>query len=293
GGNVFTETGTLDGLTFSSAGNHASLSGTPTAAGTFGFTVTVTTSNSTHVTKHYSITVSAAPATPTTIQPFKLTVTPGTLTLTCAATRGATLPNVATDVTHQATAKPCTLITLGHVTLNEKRQFVPTQGHNLIISTARGGATDSWALYAVMIPTSPVLTGNPACTAVQGFCNVDTTNGTTLAHHFINTTITPNYLGVSGQKCTPNGNPLTTYYNDNPTPTDTAGAAPGTPGLAVQTKLCSAASGSAGGQFFVTTLDYTLIVPPNVYVGTYYGTVLYTLSSNATVVPANPVTPPQ
>ena len=57
--------------------------------------------------------------------------------------------------------------------------------------------------------------------------------------------------------------------------------APGTPGLAVQTKLCSAATGFSGGQFFVTTLDYTLIVPPNVYAGTYYGTVLYTLSSDS------------
>lgn len=291
GGNVWTETGTLDGLTFAGSGSHASLTGTPTAPGTFGFTVTVTTATAASVTNHYSISVATAPATPKVVQPFRLTVTPGTLTLTC--TSAATGPIASNDVTSQTTAKNCTLITLGSVKLNETNQLVNTVGHPLIISTARGQPTDSWALYAVMVPSSTTLTGNPACGSVQGFCNVTTTNGTTLANHFTNTSITPNYLGVSGQKCSPNSTPTTPYYNDNPAPTNTTGVAPGATGLSVQTELCSAAAGSAGGEFFATTLDYSLIVPPNVYAGTYYGTVQYTLSSTATVVPPNVVTPPQ
>jgi hypothetical protein len=294
GGNVWSETGSVDGLVFAGSGDHASLTGTPTAAGTFPFTVTVETgTHVTTLTHHYTLAIAAAPSTPTTIQPFKLTVTPGTLTLTCATATGPTKPNVAQDVTSQATAKPCTLITLGNIKLNEKRHIVPSVGHNLIISTARGGAHDSWALYAVMIPTSTLLTGNPVCNFVQGFCNKTTTTPTTFPSHIINTTITPNYLGVTSKCETNHTNPLTTYYNDNPTPTATAGVAPGAVGLSIQTKLCSAATGFSGGQFFVTTLDYTLIVPPNVYAGTYYGTVLYTLSSTAANVPANPVTPPQ
>jgi hypothetical protein len=294
GGNVWSETGTLDGLVFSGSGNHASLTGTPTAAATLSFTVTVRTGTSiTTLTHHYTLAIAAAPSTPTTIQPFKLTVTPGTLTLTCATATGPTKPTVGQDVTSQATAKPCTLITLGNIKLNEKRHIVPSVGHNLIISTARGGSHDSWALYAVMIPTSTVLTGNPVCNFVQGFCNKTTTTPTTFPSHIINTTITPNYLGVTSKCDTNHTNPLTTYYNDNPTPTATAGVAPGAVGLSIQTELCSAATGFSGGQFFVTTLDYTLIVPPNVYAGTYYGTVLYTLSSTAANVPANPITPPQ
>jgi Fibronectin type III domain/Galactose oxidase, central domain len=229
---------------------------------------------------------------PTTVQPFKLTVNPGTLTLTCTAATGATKPDVATDVTKQTQAKPCTLITLGNVKLNEKRHTLTTNGHNLIISTARGAPTDSWALYAVMVPTSTVLTGNTECDFVQGFCNRTTTNPTTFPSHINNTTITPNYLGVKS-KCATNDTPATTFYNDNPEPTATAGVTPGATGLSVQTKLCSATTGFSGGQFFVTTLDYTLIVPPTVYAGTYYGTVLYTLSSTAAKVPVNPTTPPQ
>jgi hypothetical protein len=293
GGNVFSETGTLDGLTFSSSGNHASLTGTPTAAGTFGFTVSVNTATSTGpVTQHYTITVAAAPATPKVVQPFKLTVTPGSLTLTCTSVTGG--PKAANAVENQTTAKNCTLITLGHVTLNETNQLVTTTGHPLIISTARGEPTDSWALYAVMVPSSTTLTGNPACGTVQGFCNVTTTGPTTLAHHFANTSILPNYLTVGGYTCKPNQTATTPYFNTNPTPTTSAGQHVGTPaGLSVQYELCTAAAGSSGGEFFVKTLGYSLVVPPNVYAGTYYGTVQYTLSSNATVVPPNPVTPPQ
>lgn len=299
GGNVFSETGTLDGLTFSSSGNHASLTGTPSAAGTFPFSVTVTTGTGTSVTNTYTIDVATAPATPKVVQPFKLTVTPGSLTLTCTSTSTGPVatpaaPKATKAVETQATAKNCTLITLGHVTLNETNQLVQTRGHGLIISTARGEPTDSWALYAVMVPTSTTLTANPACGTVQGFCNVTTTGATTLAHHFANTSILPNYLSVSGYSCTPNQTATTPYYNTNPTPTVTAGQTPGTPaGLSVQYELCTAAAGSSGGEFFVRTLGYSLIVPPNVYAGTYYGTVQYTLSASATVVPPNPVTPPQ
>lgn len=243
-------------------------------------------------TTEKTLPLTIAPGPPETIQPNKLTVTPGTLTLTCTSRPGG--PYASGDVTKQTTAKACTKITLGKVKLNEKRQIVTTKGDPLIISTARGSATNSWALYAVMIPSSNTLTDDPFCAGVQGFCNVTTTTSTTEIHHHLqNTSITPNYLGVSGQKCAPNSVPTTTYFNDNPTPTATAGVAPGAIGLSVQTKLCSTKVGSAGGQFFVTTLGYTLVVPPNVYAGTYYGTVQYTLSETAAVIPPNPVTPPQ
>jgi hypothetical protein len=292
GTDTWSATGVPAGMTFAGSGSHASLTGTPTTKGAYTLTVKVTTKTAASVTQAYTLTVAAAPSTPTTIQPFKLTVTPGTLTLTCATAKGATKPTVKQDVTVQATAKACALVTLGSVKLNEKRHIVPAVGHNLIISTARGGAADSWALYAVMVPSSATLTGNPVCDDVQGFCDITTTNGTTFPSHIINTTITPNYLGVVS-KCTTNStSQTTTYFNDNPKPTATTGVLPGATGLSVQTKLCSAATGSSGGQFFVETLDYTLIVPPNVYAGTYYGTVLYTLSETAAKVPSGP-TPPQ
>jgi hypothetical protein len=293
GTDTWSATGVPAGMSFAGSGSHASLTGTPTTAGTYTLTVTVKTKTAATVTQKYTLTIAAAPSTPKVIQPFELKVTPGTLTLTCATATGATKPTVKQDVTVQATAKNCTLVTLGSVKLNEKRQVVPSVGHNLIISTARGGAKDSWALYAVMVPTSTKLTGNAVCNEVQGFCNKTTTNATTFPSHIINTTITPNYLGVTGKCDTNHTNPATTYYNDNPTPTATAGVAPGATGLSVQTELCSAATGFSGGQFFETTLDYTLIVPPNVYAGTYYGTVLYTLSETAAKVPSNPITPPQ
>jgi hypothetical protein len=292
GTDTWSATGVPAGMTFAGSGSHASLTGTPTTKGAYTLTVKVTTKTAASVTQAYTLTVAAAPSTPTTIQPFKLTVTPGTLTLTCATATGATKPTVKQDVTVQATAKACTLVTLGSVKLNEKRHIVPAVGHNLIISTARGGAADSWALYAVMVPSSTKLTGNAECDYVQGFCDITTTNATTFPSHIINTTITPNYLGVVS-KCTTNStSQTTTYFNDNPAPTATTGVLPGATGLSVQTKLCSAATGSSGGQFFVETLDYTLIVPPNVYAGTYYGTVLYTLSETAAKVPSGP-TPPQ
>ena len=104
GTNVWLATGTMDGLVFSPTGAHASLAGTPLGAGTFGFTVMVSTKTHTSVTHHYSLAVTAAPATPQILQPFKLTVTGGSLTMTCVGP----LP-----VEAQATAKTCTLITLG------------------------------------------------------------------------------------------------------------------------------------------------------------------------------------
>jgi hypothetical protein len=274
GTDVWTETGTLDGLVFSHTGTHASITGTPTAAGTLSFSVKVATKTGTSVTHTYTLAVTAAPATPNILQPFKLTVTGGSLTMTCVG------PN---PVETQATAKTCTLITLGTVKLNEQNQPVSKKMNTLYISTARGGATDDWTLNAVMVPTKQSLTGNEYCDTVQGFCNATTTNPAKLAtiHTYQNTTILPNYLYLHGYTCKPQQTRLNPYYNVNPTPTTTAGrtylsTAHGY-GLSNTMTLCTAAAGVSGGEFIVKTGTYTLVVPPNVYAGTYFGTVQYTL----------------
>ena len=279
GTNVWTETGTLDGLVFSHTGTHASITGTPTAAGTLSFSVKVATKALTSVTHTYTLAVTAAPATPNILQPFKLTVTGGSLTMTCTPT---THP-----VEAQATAKTCTLITLGTVKLNGQSQPVAKKMNTLYISTARGGPTDDWTLNAVMVPTKQSLTGNEYCNTVQGFCNATTTNPAKLAtvHTYQNTTILPNYLDLAGYTCKPQQTRLSPYYNVNPTPTTTPGRSKGpgyTPtsfgrGLSTVMTLCTAAAGVSGGEFIVKTGTYTLYVPPNIYAGTYYGTVQYTL----------------
>ena len=280
GTNVWTETGTLDGLIFSGSGNHASLAGTPTAAGTFPFSVTVTTKTGTHVTHTYTVTFAAAPSTPTILQPFSLTVIGGSLTMTCVGP----LP-----VETQATAKTCTLINLDQGTpshpfkLDEQNVPISKKMNTLYISTARGGPTDDWTLNAVMVPTKYTLTGNHYCDTVQGFCNVTTTTAAKLAtiHTYQNTTILPNYLGLHTYTCKPQQTPLSPYYNVNPTPTTTPGRTPTTTahhyGLSNTMTLCTAAAGVSGGEFIVKTGTYTLVVPPNIYAGKYYGTVQYTL----------------
>lgn len=307
---------TQDGLSFSTTGAHASITGTPTTAeATVCWSVSVITLTEFEVTYggteaaalaggaiiHHTdcMTVLAAPATPKVVQPFKLTVTPGNLTLTCTST--ATGPHAANDVTTQADARNCTLITLGHVTLDQARQTITTTGHPLIISTARGEPTSSWGLYAVMVPSSTAKAPahatavNGFCGYVQGFCDATTTTTANLTPaHLKDTSILPQYLHLAGYHCKPNNaTPATPYYNTNTTPTTTPGSYVNATGLSTEQLLCTSAAGSAGGEFFVTTLKYKLTVPPNIYAGTYYGTVQYTLSTNATVAPHNPTTPKQ
>jgi hypothetical protein len=288
GTNVWTETGTLDGLTFSHTNTHASLSGYPSAAGLLHIKVKVTTKTGFSTTKTYTLTVAAAAATPQILQPFKLTVTGGSLTMTCG-NRTATHPtkHPGFPVETQSLAQTCTLITFGTQKLNEKNDLRTEPMNILYISTARGGPTDSWVLNAIMVPTKQSLTGNQYCDTVQGFCNVTTTTPAKLAtpHTYQNTTILPRYLGYAGYTCKPNTT-LTTlaqsqYYNANPTPTTTPGRLPViTPnghGLSTTLTLCTARPGVSGGEFIVQTGTYTLIVPPNIYAGTYYGTVQFTL----------------
>ena len=155
--------------------------------------------------------------------------------------------------------------------------------NTLYISTARGGPTDDWTLNAVMVPTKQSLTGNKYCDTVQGFCNVTTTNPARLAtfHKYQNTTILPNYLYLHGYACKSWTNRLSPYYNVNPNPTTTPGrtytsTAHGY-GLSNTMTLCTAAAGLSGGAFTVSGGTYTLVVPPTIYAGTYYGTVQYTL----------------
>jgi len=288
GTNEWTETGTLDGLTFTHTNTHASLSGYPTAAGTVHIKVTVTTKTGHSTTKTYTLLVAAAAATPQILQPFKLTVTGGTLTMTCG-NRTATHPtkHPGFPVETQTLAQTCTLITFGTQKLNEKNDLRTRPMNILYISTARGGPTDSWVLNAIMVPTKQSLTGNANCDTIQGFCNVTTTSPAKLAtpHTRTNTTINATYFGLHGYTCKPNTT-LTTlaqsqYYNVNPTPTTTPGRSPATTalhhGLSSTLTLCTAKPGVSGGEFIVQTGTYSLIVPPNVYAGTYYGTVQFTL----------------
>jgi hypothetical protein len=289
GTNVWTETGSVDGLTFSGTGAHASLSGTPTAAGTFPFTVTVTTKTGAHVTHTFTLTVKAAPATPIVLQTFQLTVIGGSLTMTCA---GGT-PPVTLPIETQHTVHNCTKITLGTQKLNEQADPRTAKMNTLYISTARGGPTDGWSLVAVMVPSSSTLTHNTFCNTVQGFCNATTTNPAKLAtvHTHTNTTITAKYLFLAGYTCKPQRTTHSSYYNVNPTPTTTPGHTQtvGTylipsnglhSGLKFTMTMCTAAAGVSGGEFIVKTGTYTLLVPPNVYAGKYFGTVQYTLQAS-------------
>jgi hypothetical protein len=306
GGFTWTEAGTLDGLVFAHTGSHATLSGTPhhnVAPVTVAFTVTATTTPTAtkHATNHYTIHIAASPLTTpafSLLQPFRLTVTPGTITMTCTSTVAHTAkPNVAHDVTSQALAATCALVHLGKFKLNEQRHIITGWGHSLIISTARGASTDDWALSAIMVPTSHTLTGNTNCNIVPGFCNKTTTtagNNKPTLPHYRNTSITPNYLYLTDSHCRPNNTlPSTPYFNTNTPPTNKAPQNPatlGTHGLAVSHEICTAATGSSGGQFFATTLGYTLIAPGDIYAGVYYGTVQYTLTPSG-IKPVVTVTP--
>jgi hypothetical protein len=231
------------------------------------------------------------------LQPFKLTVTPGTITMTCTSTMDETAkPTVGKDVTSQATAKTCALVHLGKFKLNEQRHIVTGYGHSLIISTARGASTDDWSLSAEMVPTATSLTGNTNCNVVPGFCNKTTTtaaNNLPTKRHYRNTSITPNYLYLTSSHCRPNNtSPATPYFNTNPTPTNTAPQNPATTlvGLSASHEICHALTGQSGGQFFATTLNYTLIAPGDIYAGVYYGTVQYTLTPSG-IKPVVVVTP--
>ena len=289
----------------------AKLTGDPTAPGADSAKVTVSdTGGTTPVTNTYTITIAAAATTPQVLQPFKLTVTGGTLTMTCGkktATPSITgvVPVKTTEATSptfgktipvetQKTAKTCALITLGSIKLNERNQLINTKMNPLYISTARGGPSNSWVLNAVMVPTTAgeqakagvgPSTVNPTCGTVQGFCNLTTTNATRIRDHLINTSILPNYLYLHGFTCHAQTTPTSVYYNTNPKPTTAAGREITTVnhlGLAAVQTLCTARAGSSGGEFIVQTGQYTLIVPPNVYAGVYYGTVEYTLIAGTT-----------
>ena len=271
-------------LSLTQTGTHtAKIHGTPaTATATLTLTIKVSVHDvtGTTVTNTYTLHITAKPGTPTILQPFKLTVTGGSLTMTCTGP---------TPVETQATAHTCTLITLGTVKLNATNQLVVHNTRTLYISTARGGATDAWTLNAIMVPTTAtkqakdgvtVATLNPTCATVQGFCNLTTTTQTRIATHLINTSILPNYLYLHGYTCKPQQTPLSPYFNTNPTPATTAGRTITTVhhyGLSTVMTLCTAAVGHSGGEFIVKTGTYSLIVPPNVYAGTYYGTVQFTL----------------
>ena len=288
GGDVFTPSTFPAWLHLTQTGsNTAKITGTPPATAattTVPVDVSVKDNATVTVTHTYTIAVGPAPSTPKLLQPFKVTLTPGTLTMTCGTTTPLTTPTHGLPVETQADAHTCNLLTFGTHKLNETNQVVTVPEHTIFISTARGGTTDDWTLEATMVPTTTSLTHNPFCNTVPGFCNATTTNLTRLEHHYINTTILPLYLSKSGYTCKPNQNEATPYYNSNPTPTNTGGGSFG-PGGAHGTNpvasavvtLCSAATGSSGGEFIVTGGTYTLILPPNIYIGTYYGTVQYTL----------------
>ncbi|MGH9091333.1 MAG: Kelch repeat-containing protein [Acidimicrobiales bacterium] len=193
--------------------------------------------------------------------------TPGYLTVTCGTAPVATPGSTTT----------CSSITLGQVDLSGTNQVRTASMHPLYVSTTRGHPTDDWALYAEMVPSSKALTGNVWCQSLQGFCNATTTNATTFQHHLINTSILPSGLTLEGYTCSTD-NPATSQYASNPEPTTHPGLAVGNPiGLSQPLLLCTAAAGSSGGDVAVETGTYSLVVPPNVYAGTYYGTVQYTL----------------
>ncbi len=193
--------------------------------------------------------------------------TPGYLSVSCGTG----------PVEKPATAVPCATLTLGAVQLNGKNQVRTAPMHQLHISTTRGRATDNWSLYAEMVPSSKTLTGNASCGLVRGFCNATTTNATTVANDPSNTSILAKYLTLEGFTCA-TANPATSPYASNPQPTTHPGLAVGNVnGLSQPLLLCTAAAGSSGGDFVVGTGVYSLVVPPNVYAGTYYGTVQYTL----------------
>jgi hypothetical protein len=279
GSNVWTPA-SVDGLSFSGTGSHGSLTGTPTTAGPFTFTVTVTTgTGTTTITHSYTITVGAAAATPTVLQPFTVTVTAGPITLTCESVT----PLINTPVENQNTAADCAPIAFGKHVLNGKNTTYTAPMHTLYILTARGTTSNEWSLTAQMITTTTSVTGKAACNTVIGFCNVTTINNThTTPHRLTNSTITAHYVGIHGFTCKAQSTKTSIWYNVNPTPTTAAGrrGSFGThgAGLGGVVGLCTTPTpGVSGGEFIVSGGDFTIIVPPNVYVGKYYGTVQFTL----------------
>lgn len=166
---------------------------------------------------------------------------------------------------------------MGHVQLDGSAQVVTASMAPLHISTTRDHPTDNWSLSAVMIPSSKTLTGNVWCQSLQGFCDATTANATTVANHAINTSILANYLTFDGYSCATE-NPPTSPYASNPQPTVHPGLGVGNAtGLSQPLLLCTAAAGSSSGDFVVKTGVFSLAVPSNVYAGTYYGTVQFTL----------------
>jgi len=252
----YTVTSSPTAKTCTAAGTATSCTVTGLRNGTlYTFTVRAENANGTGPT--------STPSTP--VSPESLT--PGYLSVSCG-----TAP-----VQMPATAVPCAALTMGDVHLDGKTQVRTASMHALHISTTRGHPTDDWALYAQMVPSSKTLTGNAGCELLLGFCDVTTTNATTVANYPENTSIPAKYLTLEGFTCATSNSP-TSPYASNPEPTTRPGLAVGSViGLSQQLLLCTAGSGSSGGDFVVKTGIYSLAVPSNVYVGTYYGTVQYTL----------------
>lgn len=275
------------------------------------FTPTTQTNYGVSPTASQAYVVSTKVTGGTVSQPFSETVKPGLLTLNCTvAPPGTTLYNPHAPATnYPATgltadnSERCAIINFPTVTLNGHTHVVTSTMNPVWVLTARGNPNAGWALSASMVPTSTTINPNTHCATYADFCDatfgadVSNVHGQIAAKNLTleagyactPTTVTPHTHPYNPASLThgsfgragpailgtgwPGTNPLTPPVSGHNRPVTATGQYYGT------MALCQAPHGTSGGIFKVSGSKYKLTVPSNIYKGTYYGTVMYTLVS--------------
>ncbi len=272
------------------------------------FTPTTLTNYGVSPTASQAYKVSTKVTGGTVSQPFSETVKPGLLTLNCTVKTGTAEFHL--PATHYPTtgltadnSKQCAIINFPAVTLNGHTHVVTSTMNPVWVLTARGNPNTGWALSASMVPTSTTVNPNPKCLTYADFC--DATFGTLVSnphgqiaaknltleagyactpttvtpatHPYTPASLTHGSFGRAGPHILgtgwPGTNPLTPPISGHNRPVTANGQYYGT------MALCQAPHGTSGGIFKVSGSKYKLTIPSNIYKGTYYGTVMYTLVS--------------
>ncbi len=226
-------------------------SGSTTGSVTFQFTATNPGGTSSPAST-ITVSIGTAPVQ----EPLTQNVIGGALVLSCSAPGAVVYPLLT-----------CPEFQFPNVTLDGVAHTVSGAGNTLYVSDNRGNPAVGWTLTASVVAT-PIGVGsntNASCTGIVAFCNADV--GTHALDASGNGQIDKGNLSIAAISCTPHAGNL------NPAATP----APGSQSFTGTVGICGATAGSSGGTFDVNK-TYSLVVPPSVYAGNYWGTVEYVVS---------------